>query len=310
VQQLTTRQTNRDDSLHDEEPMTTQAESLSPAGLSTSDNGLIKEFRTTGGAISGRFSGVPLLLLSTTAAKTGQLQTTPLIYSRDFSRLVIIAAEHGSQTLPDWYHDITADPVVTVEVGGEQFQAFARVTEGVERQRLFDQMASERPNLEFLEFPSRTARQIPVIVLERVLDKTTDYNAFNRNLIEEFHARGGKVGGMFEGLPLLLLTTTGAKSGQLRTTPLVYGTDRDRLVIAASKGGSPTNPDWFHNIVSNPEVTVEVGTEAFLARATVATGAGRQRLFDLLVDVTPQLAETQRSTSREIPIIVLERGSR
>jgi deazaflavin-dependent oxidoreductase (nitroreductase family) len=289
--------------------MTTQANSISRVGLTTFNQRLIEEFRAHDGTVTGMFAGAPLLLLTTTGAKSGQPQTTPLTYSRDFSRLLIIAAKYGSQTHPDWYHNITADPVVTVEVGGEKFKAVARVTEGAERQRLFDQIASERPNLEFLELQSRTVRQLPVIVLERVLDKTTDYNAFNRNLIEEFHARGGKVGGMFEGLPLLLLTTTGAKSGQPRITPLVYGIDRDRLVIAASKGGSPTNPDWYHNIVANPEVTVEVGTESFPARATVATGADRQRLFDLLVDVTPQLAETQRSTSREIPIFVLERGS-
>jgi deazaflavin-dependent oxidoreductase (nitroreductase family) len=270
---------------------------------------VIEELRTHDGTVSGMFAGAPLLLLTTTGAKSGQPHTTPLTYSRDFSRLVIIAAGQGSATNPDWYHNITANPVVTVEVGGERFQAVARVTEGVERQRLFDQMAAERPNREFLGLQNRTERQLPVIVLERVLDKTTDYNAFNRNLIEEFHARGGKVGGIFEELPLLLLTTTGAKSGQPRITPLVYGIDRDRLVIAASKGGSPTNPDWYHNIVANPEVTVEVGTESFPARATVATGADHQRLFDLLVDVTPQLAETQSSTSREIPIFVLERGS-
>ena len=290
--------------------MTAQADSSSPAALSTFNERLVEEFRTHGRAVSGRFSDVPLLLLSTTGAKTGQLHTTPLTYSRDFSRLVIIAAKQGSPTNPDWYRNITANPIVTVEVGGERFQAVARVTEGAERQHLFDQMASERPNLELVKFQSRTARQPPVIVLERVLDKTTDYNAFNRNLIEEFHARGGKVGGMFEGLPLLLLTTTGAKSGQPRITPLVYGTDRDRLVVAASKGGSPTNPDWYHNIAANPEVTIEVDTETFPARAMVAPGPERQRLFDRLVDVTPQLAETQRSTSREIPIIVLERGSR
>ena len=290
--------------------MSAQTDSCSPAALTTYNERLIEEFRAAGGTVRGSCSGVPLLLLTTTGAKTGQPHTTPLSYSRDFSHLVIIAAKPGSPTNPDWYHNITANPVVTVEAGSERFQAVARVTEGAERQRLFDQMASEWPNLELLAFQSRTTRQIPVIVLERVLDKTTDYNAFNRNLIEEFHARGGKVGGMFEGLPLLLLTTTGAKSGQPRITPLVYGTDRDRLVIAASKGGSPTNPHWYYNIVSNPEVTVEVGTEAFLARATVTMGAERQRLFDLLVDVTPQLAETQRSTSREIPIIVLERGSR
>jgi deazaflavin-dependent oxidoreductase (nitroreductase family) len=289
--------------------MITRAESFSPAGLSTFNKHLIEEFRTTGGTVSGMFAGAPLLLLTTTGARSGQPHTTPLTYSRDFSRLVILAASQGPATTPDWYHNVTANPVVTVEVGGERFQAVAWVTEGVERQRLFDQMAAEWPHPEELELQNRPERQLPVIVLERVLDKTTDYNAFNRNLIAEFHARGDKVGGMFEGLPLLLLTTTGAKSGQRRITPLVYGTDRDRLVIAASKGGSPTNPDWYYNIVANPEVTIEVGKESFPARATVATRADRQRLFDLLVEVTPQLAETQRSTSREIPVIVLERGS-
>ena len=289
--------------------MITQAESYSAVGLSTFNERLIEEFRTTGGTVSGRFSGVPLLLLSTTGAKTGRPHTTPLTYFRDFSRLIIIAAKQGSPANPDWYHNIRSNPLVTVEVGGERFQAMARVTEEAERQRLFDRIASEWPNLEFLEFQRRTTRQLPVIVLERVLDKTTDYNAFNRNLIEEFHARGGRVGGIFEGLPLLLLTTIGAKSGQPRIAPLVYGTDRDRLVVVASKGGSPTNPDWYHNIVANPEVTVEVGTEAFPARATVAAGAERRRLFNRLVGVIPKLEETQASTSRQLPIIVLERGS-
>jgi deazaflavin-dependent oxidoreductase (nitroreductase family) len=288
--------------------MSAQVESYSPAALTTFNEQLIEEFRTHGGTVSGRFSGVPLLLLSTTGAKSGLPRTTPLTYSRDFSRLIIVAAKQGAPTNPDWYHNVKANPVVTVEVGGERFQAVARVTEEAERQRLFEQMASERPN--FNEFQSRAERQLPVIVLERVLDKTTNYNAFNRNLIEEFHARGGKVGGIFEGLPLLLLTTTGAKSGQPRIAPLVYGVDGDRLLVAASKGGSPTNPDWYHNIVANAEVMVEVGTETFPARATVAVGSERHRLFNRLVEVIPKLDETQRSTSREIPVIVLERRSR
>jgi len=289
--------------------MTVQANSYSPEASSTFNERLIEEFLTIDGTVSGRFSGVPLLLLSTTGAKTGRPHTTPLTYFQDFSRLIIIASKLGSPTNPDWYHNLRANPLVTVEVGGERFQAIARVTEEAERQRLLDQIASEPLNLKFVEFQARTVRQLPVIVLERVLDKTTDYNAFNRNLIEEFHARGGKVGGIFEGLPLLLLTTTGAKSGQPRIAPLVYGTDRDRLVVVASKGGSPTNPDWYHNIVANPEVTVEVGTEAFPARATVASGTERWRLFNRLVGVIPKLEETQASTSRQLPIIVLERRS-
>ncbi|MBV9392670.1 MAG: nitroreductase family deazaflavin-dependent oxidoreductase, partial [Verrucomicrobia bacterium] len=89
----------------------------------------------------------------------------------------------------------------------------------------------------------------------------TDRNDWNRKIIEEFHANGGKVGGPFEGANLLLLTTTGAKSGQRHTTPLVYLSDRDRMIIFASKAGAPTNPDWYHNLLAHPQATVEVGTE-------------------------------------------------
>ncbi len=134
-----------------------------------------------------------------------------------------------------------------------------------------------------------------------------DFVDFNKQVIEEFRANEGKVGGMFEGAPMLLLTTTGAKSGQPRVTPLVYNTDGDRLVIIASKGGAPTNPDWFHNIVANPRPTVEVGTETFAANATVADGDERDRLYDAMAAKMPNFAEYQRNTSRRIPVVVLER---
>ncbi len=142
------------------------------------------------------------------------------------------------------------------------------------------------------------------------MSSTRDFNQFNQDLIAAFRVNGGKGIGPFVNRPVLLLTTTGAKSGQPRIAPLVYGTDRDHFVVVASKGGSPTNPDWYHNIVANPEVTVEVGTETFPAGATIAASSERQRLFNRLVDVIPRLEETQASTSRQLPIIVLERGSR
>ena len=143
---------------------------------------------------------------------------------------------------------------------------------------------------------------------EHVVEETTDYNAFNRQLIEEFRANGGKVSGMFAGAPLILLTTTGARSGQPRVAPLVYTTDNDRMVIIASKGGAPTHPDWFHNLRANPEVTVEVGTESFTAHATIPEGAERQRLFDQMAAQMPNFAEYQRNTARKIPVVVLERA--
>ena len=136
---------------------------------------------------------------------------------------------------------------------------------------------------------------------------TPDPSNFNQQIIDEFRANGGKVGGMFEGAPMLLLTTVGARSGQPRVSPLVYTSDGDRMVIIASKGGAPTNPDWYHNLRANPEVTLEVGTETFPARASVPEGAERQRLFDHMAAQMPGFADYQRNTSRQIPVVVLER---
>ncbi len=133
-------------------------------------------------------------------------------------------------------------------------------------------------------------------------------NNFNQAIIADFRAHGGKVTmDPFVGAPVLLLTTTGAKSGQPRTSPLVYARDGDRYVIFASKGGAPTNPDWYHNLVAHPTVTVEVGAEKFQATATVPDGAERDRLFDAQARAMPGFAEYQKNTTRRIPVMVLER---
>ena len=131
---------------------------------------------------------------------------------------------------------------------------------------------------------------------------------FNTQVIEEFRANGGKVGGMFEGAPMLLLTTTGAKSGQPRIAPLVYTTDGDRIVIIASKGGAPTNPDWYHNIAAHPDVTVEVGTETFPARAEITPEPERTRLFDAQAAIMPGFRDYQNNTSRVIPVVTISRA--
>jgi len=136
----------------------------------------------------------------------------------------------------------------------------------------------------------------------------TDMKDINKQVIEEFRANGGKAGGMFEGAPLILLTTTGAKSGQPRIAPLVYTTDGDRIVIIASKGGAPTHPDWYHNIAANPDVTVEVGTEKFPARAEIAAEPERTRLFNAQADIMPNFYEYQQNTDRTIPVITINRA--
>ena len=113
---------------------------------------------------------------------------------------------------------------------------------------------------------------------------------------------------MFEGSTLLLLTTTGAKSGRRRTNPLGYMLDGDRLLVFASNAGEPSNPDWYHNLIANPTVTVEVGEEEFTATANVITGEDRDRLFARQVARVPQFGIYQKGTARVIPVIALERG--
>jgi deazaflavin-dependent oxidoreductase (nitroreductase family) len=137
----------------------------------------------------------------------------------------------------------------------------------------------------------------------------SDVNEWNRGIIEEFRANQGKVGGMFEGRSMVLLTTKGAKSGAARVNPLVYLPEGDRMVIFASKGGAPTNPDWFHNIKADPNVTVEVGTDKFAAKATIVEGAERDRLYAIQAARIPQFAEYQAKTDRLIPVVALQRAS-
>lgn len=136
-----------------------------------------------------------------------------------------------------------------------------------------------------------------------------DVNDWNAAIISEFRANGGKVGGRFANAPMVLITTRGARTGKLRTNPLVCLTDGDRLVVFASKAGAPTNPDWYHNLRANPDVTVEYGTERFDARAVITEGAERDRLFAEQARRFPMFNDYQTKTKRIIPVIALERVS-
>lgn len=131
--------------------------------------------------------------------------------------------------------------------------------------------------------------------------------ALNGDVIEEFRANGGRCGGRWEGNPMVLLTTTGARSGQPRTSPLTYTTDGDALVLVASRAGDDRHPDWFHNLVANPEVVIELGTERFEATARVAEGPERTRLLDARIAEMPRFGEYTELTERTIPVVVVER---
>jgi len=133
----------------------------------------------------------------------------------------------------------------------------------------------------------------------------SDLNERNKKIIDEFRANEGRVGGNFEGKLLLLLHTTGAKSGQERINPLACVKDGNRFVVIASKGGADTHPDWYYNVIAEPQVAVEVGTEKFQARATIAEEPERTRLYDKMVEVMPGFDGYRRKTTRMIPVIVL-----
>lgn len=134
----------------------------------------------------------------------------------------------------------------------------------------------------------------------------TDMNDFNQAIIDEFRANAGKVGGQFEGAPVLLLHTTGAKSGLERVSPLMYQDLEGPVAVFASKAGAPTNPDWYHNLVANPDVTAEIGPETRAFRARVATDEERSRIWERQKSEYPGFADYESATTRVIPVVVLD----
>jgi deazaflavin-dependent oxidoreductase (nitroreductase family) len=129
---------------------------------------------------------------------------------------------------------------------------------------------------------------------------------FNTPIIDEFRASGGKLGGNFEGAPMLLLHSTGAKSGKERVNPMMYQVVGDDYAVFASKAGALTNPDWFHNLVAHPEATIEIGAETKSVRARVASGDERTRIWETQKERYSGFADYERSTDREIPVVILE----
>jgi deazaflavin-dependent oxidoreductase (nitroreductase family) len=135
----------------------------------------------------------------------------------------------------------------------------------------------------------------------------TDMNDWNQKVVEEFRANGGKVGGEMDGWPLLLLHHVGAKSGTERVNPLVYQRLGDSVAVFASKGGAPTNPDWYHNVVAHPDTKIEIGTETQPVTARVATGEERQKIWDAQKEIFPNFADYEKTAAgREIPVVVLD----
>jgi len=136
--------------------------------------------------------------------------------------------------------------------------------------------------------------------------KLPDADDFNAQIIKEFRENHGKVGGGFEGAPMLLLTTVGAKSGATRVNPMMYLADGERRYVFASKAGAPTNPDWYYNLLAHPEVSIEVGDQRVDVLATPVTGADRDRIYAQQATLYPGFAEYEEKTDRVIPVVALD----
>ena len=140
------------------------------------------------------------------------------------------------------------------------------------------------------------------------MPEAIDFDEMNRTVIREFHDTGGEAGGVFEGMPLVLVHHIGVKSGIERIAPLVPLLEDGRIFVFASKGGSDENPQWYGNLLAHPQITVELGTETFTATARVVTGAERDDIYARQSALEPQFAEHQRNTKRVIPVIELVRS--
>jgi len=139
------------------------------------------------------------------------------------------------------------------------------------------------------------------------MSEQRDRDEWNRGVIAEFRANGGKVGGPFEGAPMVLVHTIGAKSGQERVNPVVYQAVGDDIAVFASKAGAPDHPDWYRNLMAHPDTTIELGDETVSVHARTAEGDERERIWTMQKERMPQFADYERNTAREIPVVILER---
>ena len=134
----------------------------------------------------------------------------------------------------------------------------------------------------------------------------TEPDDWNAKIIEEFRANEGRVGGQFEGAPLLLLHSIGARSGKERVNPMMYQAVGDTYAVLASKGGAPSNPDWYHNLVATPDATIEVGTRTVAVRARFADDVERETIWETQKQRYPGFSDYEASTTRQIPVVILE----
>ncbi|MBI3747135.1 MAG: nitroreductase family deazaflavin-dependent oxidoreductase [Chloroflexi bacterium] len=271
---------------------------------------LAAELRANDGRVlTGPLAGSDLLLLTTIGAKSGEPRISPLGYSRDRERYVVVGSNSGRDWSPAWVTNVMANPEVSVEVGATTFRARAAIESGAERRRLLDNHIAKIPIFE--RYETMTDRPLPVVTL--TLDEASaaepDAGSWEESLIADLRANGGRPSeGPLAGHPLLLMTSTGAWSGLARRAILTYSRDGDAYVVAGTKGGAPTDPAWVANVRAHPVVRLEVDNESFAATADVVVEAPeRDRLWQQHVHELPWFAPYAEQAGRVIPMVRLTR---
>lgn len=264
----------------------------------------VATYEATDGQEAGDFGGKPVVILTTVGRQTGQLRKSPLMRYADGDTYAVVAGNVGAPTHPEWYLNLLAHPEVTLQDGDHVKRLVGRVAEGEEREAWWARATAEVPDL--VNYQALTDRTFPVVVLEPPVDYEPSPWDFVAEQVERYEATGGREGGEMEGVPVVILTTVGRKTGKLRKSPIMRVREGDRYVVIASMGGAPTHPAWYFNFLANPEVTLQDGDVVRRYRGRVAEGEERAEWWATAAAVWPDYAVYPTRTDREIPLIILD----
>jgi deazaflavin-dependent oxidoreductase (nitroreductase family) len=271
----------------------------------------VADYEASGGRVAGAFAGKPVVILTTLGRRSGKERKSPLMRYTDGERYAVVAGNVGAPTHPEWYLNVLANPAVMLQDGDDVRQFVARVAEGDERAEWWTKAVAEVPDV--TNYQANTERQFPIVILEPVpapAGAAPEYEPSPWEVVadqvERYEATGGREGGEVEGVPVVILTTVGRKSGKARKSPLMRVTDGQRYVAIASFGGLPQHPAWYLNLLERPDVTLQDGDEVKRYRGRVVQGEEERAWLARAIAVWPDYAVYPTKTDRHIPVVLLE----
>lgn len=265
----------------------------------------VARYTATGGRESGDFDGAPVVIVTTVGHQSGKVRKTPLMRYTDGTSYGLVAGNLGLADDPAWYRNILANPEVTLQDGDTVGRFVARLAEGDERDAWWHKATTEFATV--ADIQAHTDRQFPIVILDPAppVYEPSPWDLAAKQ-VAAYEATGGREGGELDGVPVVILTTLGRKTGKLRKSPVMRVTDGASYVAIASAGGDDKHPAWFHNLQAHPEASIQDGDTIRRYNSRVATGDEEQRWLDRAIAVWPDFAVYPTKTSRHIPVVILE----